>query len=243
MNIGQAVIWFAFFASLGAAYTFFRRGKTGGRQNNGTASSKGGVPFILFTIALMAGILASVLLIDFLLTHQFQYSYVAKYSSFAQPVAYLISAFWAGQEGTFLLWAVVTSIMGIVFLKKSRQEDGYAMSLVSAYIAFLYFLILVKSPFEVTATVPPDGSGMNPLLEDPWMVVHPPILFIGYAATIFPFALVVSGLIRRNYDHWFAIGFPWTLFAASTLGAGIIIGGFWAYEVLGWGGYWGWDPV
>ena len=243
MNIGQSVIWIAFFASLGAAFTFFRQGKNNGVHGNNVSPRKVKLPSTLFAAGLAAGLLASILLVDFFITHQFQYSYVAKYSAFTQPMAYLISAFWAGQEGTFLLWAVVTSIMGIVFLKKSGQQDGYAMSVISMYIAFLYLLILVKSPFETSAAVPADGSGMNPLLEDPWMVIHPPILFIGYAATIFPFALVISGLLRRNYDHWIAVGFPWTLFAASTLGAGIIIGGFWAYEVLGWGGYWGWDPV
>jgi cytochrome c-type biogenesis protein CcmF len=155
----------------------------------------------------------------------------------------VISAFWAGQEGTFLFWVFMTSIMGWIFLRATKNEDGYAMSVVSGFSAFLYILMLVKNPFETTTTIPADGSGLNPLLQDPWMAIHPPILFLGYAATTFPFALVISGLARRNYERWFSSGFSWTLFASLALGAGIIIGGFWAYEVLGWGGYWGWDPV
>ncbi len=117
------------------------------------------------------------------------------------------------------------------------------MAVVSAFAAFLFLLMISKSPFEISQSVPQDGEGMNPLLQDLWMAIHPPILFMGYAATVFPFALVISALWKKDFDHWFSSGFSWTLFATLTLGAGIIIGGFWAYEVLGWGGYWGWDPV
>jgi cytochrome c-type biogenesis protein CcmF len=186
---------------------------------------------------------ASIILYNALLTHQFQYSYVAHYSSSNLPIFYLISSFWAGQEGTFLLWAIVVSIMGFIFIRSTKCEDRYAIAIVSAFVSFLYLLIISKSPFDLLIPAPADGSGLNPLLQDPWMVIHPPILFVGYAATVFPFALVVSGLIRKNYTNWFNLGLRWTLFAALALGAGIIIGGFWAYEVLGWGGYWGWDPV
>jgi cytochrome c-type biogenesis protein CcmF len=133
--------------------------------------------------------------------------------------------------------------MGLLFIKSPERVDGYAMTVVNIFIAFLYLLMMVKSPFETVAAAPADGSGMNPLLQNPWMVVHPPLLFVGYAAMVFPFALVVSALARRNYGNWFESGFAWTLFSSLALGAGIIIGGFWAYEVLGWGGFWGWDPV
>jgi cytochrome c-type biogenesis protein CcmF len=243
MNLGQVSVYVAFVASLCAAFFFYRDAVAKGQTHHKINTPGKKFSIRLFYVALTAGLLSALMLFYLLLFHQFQYSYVARYSSNTQPLLYLISAFWAGQEGTFLLWACLTAVMGWVFLKTSKQEDEYAMSVVNAYIAFLYLLMIIKSPFEVTSVIPADGAGMNPLLQDPWMAVHPPILFIGYAATIFPFALVVSGLKRRNYGHWFASGFSWTLFAAMMLGAGIIIGGFWAYEVLGWGGYWGWDPV
>jgi cytochrome c-type biogenesis protein CcmF len=239
MNIGQFSIFVAFIAALGSTIAFYREG-----TNQRVRKAKSILPSAsrLYWAMTAFGLLASVILLYDLLGHQFQYSYVARYSSRSLPFAYLISAFWAGQEGTFLLWAVLVSVMGVVFLRRAR-EDVFAMSVVSAYSAFLYLLLIIKSPFEMLLPVPADGAGLNPLLQDPWMAIHPPILFVGYAATAFPFAMVISALVRRNYSRWLESGFAWTLFSSLTLGAGIIIGGFWAYEVLGWGGYWGWDPV
>jgi cytochrome c-type biogenesis protein CcmF len=111
---------------------------------------------------------------------------------------------------------------------------------------------LCKSSFALIDTgqpVSPDGrtsqrsAGLNPLLQNFWMIIHPPILFVGYAAITFPFVLALASLLKKEYDAWTQAALSWTVFAALTLGAGIIIGGFWAYETLGWGGYWGWDPV
>jgi cytochrome c-type biogenesis protein CcmF len=233
MNLGYIIIVITFFSSMAAAFTFFR----------GTSRTMTKLPTRLFFLAVGGTIIAAGMLLYLLFTHQFQYTYVAQYSSSIQPVLFLISAFWAGQEGTFLLWALLVGVMGVVFLRKSNPPDDFAMGIISAFIGFLALLMMVKSPFNATATSPADGSGMNPLLQNFWMVIHPPILFIGYAATIIPFAMVVSALRRRSYNQWYSSGFQWSLFATSMLGAGIIIGGFWAYEVLGWGGYWGWDPV
>lgn len=241
MNIGQGIVWLGFLSALGAGVRYYLDGRKYTFDYRDKHPTRMTLASRLFFVMTGVGVLASVILIYLLLTHQFQYTYVARYSSSTQPLLYLISAFWAGQEGTFLLWALLTSVLGLILLKK--LEDSYAMSVVSVYTSFLYLLMLIKSPFESVVTAPRDGSGMNLLLQDPWMAIHPPILFIGYAATIFPFALVVSALARRDYRHWHSSGFSWTLFATLMLSAGIIIGGFWAYEVLGWGGYWGWDPV
>jgi len=244
MNVGQLGILIAFFAALGAAITYYRQGarQLTQRRGKGEALVSSLLPERLFWAMTAAGLVASVGLLYGFLNHQFQYSYVARYSSRSLPLVYLISAFWAGQEGTFLLWAVLVNGMGLVFSRRLKH-DRYAMAIISGFSGFLYLLLIVKSPFELLTPVPADGAGLNPLLQDPWMAAHPPMLFIGYAATVFPFALVISALARRNYENWFSSGFVWTLFAALMLGAGIIIGGFWAYEVLGWGGYWGWDPV
>ncbi len=197
----------------------------------------------LYDVAVLGGILASMALLYYLFTHQFQYTYVADYSSKTQPVIYLISAFWAGQEGTFLLWALLTGVLGLVLRKTTKASDPIAMAVVTFFAAFLYLLLMVKNPFGLVDHPVQDGRGMNPLLMNIWMSIHPPILFVGYAVTLFPFALAVSSLARREYTLWHEQGFAWTLFASVMLGAGIIIGGFWAYETLGWGGYWGWDPV
>ncbi|MBI3193296.1 MAG: cytochrome c biogenesis protein CcsA [Ignavibacteriae bacterium] len=237
MNPGQIIIILAFLSSLGAAFFYFAQGKKNERPQSSSIAGR------LFLVSVGGGVIASLLMLYLLITNQFQYEYVSKYSSLDQPFIYLFSALWAGQEGTFLFWAMLVGIMGIVFMKSKNHVDTIALGVVNFFAAFLYLLMIVKSPFETVALVPPDGQGMNPLLMNPWMAIHPPILFIGYAATIFPFALVLSALARRSYDSWNERGFAWTLFATVMLGAGIIIGGFWAYEVLGWGGYWGWDPV
>ncbi len=243
MNPGQLLILITFVASLGAAWFFFTSSEDTPPGKGRKPGTPGGLAVKLYLVGVVSVVLSSVILYYHLLTHSFEYAYVAHYSSSTLPLIYLISAFWAGQEGTFLLWALMVAVMGLVLIKKQGVATGHAPALVSLYVAFLHLLMLVKSPFEVTAAIPADGQGLNPLLQDPWMAIHPPILFVGYAAAIFPFALAMSGLATGNYDAWKKYGFQWTLFSALTLGAGIIIGAFWAYEVLGWGGYWGWDPV
>lgn len=243
MNLGQITIILSFILSLAAALFFYKEERYRAHGKIGNTLFEKNYSFLLFRLMTLFVVIATTALLYHLLTHQFHYSYVARYSNQSQPVLYLISALWAGQEGTFLLWALLLALMGIVFHKSVQGKDKYAMAIVSLFSAFLYFIMILKSPFEILSSPPSDGQGMNPLLMNPWMAIHPPILFVGYAATIFPFALAVSALTRRNYDAWREKGFSWTLFSSVTLGAGIIIGGFWAYEVLGWGGYWGWDPV
>lgn len=187
--------------------------------------------------------LAGVRLVYLLLTHQFQFSYVYRYSSTDLPFGYLISAFWAGQEGSFLLWVILIAILGQVFIRSENQLESHAMVVVNLVQAFFLLVLLKANPFEIQATRPLEGAGLNPLLQNPWMVIHPPVLFVGYAATTFPVAIAIAALLKKQFDRWARIAFPWVLFASLTLGAGIIIGGYWAYGVLGWGGYWGWDPV
>ncbi len=198
---------------------------------------------VSFTVSTIAVGVASAILIYALVTHQFQVSYVSQYSSRNLPLGYLISAFWAGQQGTFLLWILLTAIMGLVFIRTARQFENYGMLFINMIQALLLAILVKRSPFELLLQIPFDGAGLNPLLQNPWMVIHPPILFIGYAAMAFPFAIALAALSRREYGSWIYKALPWTLFTSVMLGAGIVIGGFWAYEVLGWGGYWGWDPV
>lgn len=182
-------------------------------------------------------------LFQLFLTHQFQYSYVYGYSSRDLPLGYLISSVWAGQEGTFLLWAFFGAIIGLFLLNRRGPLATRTVLFFTLTQIFLIVLMLVKSPFEMMANTPPDGRGLNPLLQDPWMVIHPPIIFIGYAALAIPFAHAMAALVAKKFEGFAATAFPWVAFSVASLGAGIFIGGFWAYKVLGWGGYWGWDPV
>lgn len=195
----------------------------------------------------------SVLLMWGILTHQFQWSYVFGYSSRDLTLYYLISTFWAGQEGTFLLWTLMGSLYGWYIIRNYKEEEPLVMSFMSLVQAFIVMILIKKNPFAFVwqtnpsvfapGLIPQDGNGLNPLLQDPWMTIHPPILFAGYSATMILFSFAMAALIKKNYDNWIKPAYPFVLFTGVSLGAGIILGGYWAYTTLGWGGFWGWDPV
>ncbi len=200
-------------------------------------------------------LLFSATLLYLILTHQFQYTYIWSYSSRELPTPLLISTFYAGQEGSFTLWLLYTSIIGVFLLRYSSRK-GYESEVMPAFgliVQMLLLLIVVKSPFtfvwetwpgEVQAGfVPANGRGLNPLLQNYWMVIHPQVLFAGFSAMGVPYAYAIAALIKRDYKNWIRPATPWIVFGALMLGIGIIMGGYWAYETLGWGGYWAWDPV
>lgn len=210
----------------------------------------------LYYLSTVGTIIISAFLMINIFTHNFQYTYIWEYSSKQLPGYLLFSSFFAGQAGSFLLWTLFFAIMGIFFRKFAvkRDYEPIAMGFYTMIIFFLYLLLITKSPFELIwdtykdmgATVgyiPENGRGLNPILENIWITIHPPILFIGYAGLAIPFVLGMAGLIKRDYQLWIELSLPWLMFASSVLGFGIILGGFWAYETLGWGGFWGWDPV
>jgi len=190
-------------------------------------------------------LLASFFLMWAILTHDYRFHYVIGYSSNDLPLLYLISAFWAGQEGTFLLWALVAALIGYALFQKRSWEPAMVMAAYVPTVGFLIGLMLDPggNPFNMAAQVPADGRGLNPLLQDPWMATHPPMVFIGYAALTVPAVLALVALLKRDDSSWLGSGLRWSLAGFVLLGVGIILGGFWAYKVLGWGGYWGWDPV
>ncbi|MFQ5604594.1 MAG: heme lyase CcmF/NrfE family subunit [bacterium] len=187
--------------------------------------------------------LASFYLLYLIFDHQFQYSYVYRYSAKNLSFGLLLSTFWAGQEGSFLLWAWFIAIMGLIFIKTARKYENHAMFYLNLAQAFFLLLLVKVSPFAEQAHAPLDGRGLNPLLENFWMIIHPPLLFLGYAAATMPLALALAAMTKRDYGDWVRQALPWSLFTSVTLGGGIILGAFWAYGTLGWGGYWGWDPV
>lgn len=241
------LVWMAFGAALVSAYAYAQS----------AARRRMLVPLARRSFLVMsAGVVAaSVLLLMFILRHQFEYSYVWNYSSRALPTHLLITTFWAGQEGSFLFWALCSTVIGFALLNFSRRKhiEYETMAVYSVLQAFLLLLLLVKSPFRSIWEVypdqvqiglaPSDGKGLNPLLQNFWMIIHPPVLFIGFSALGVPFAMAVAALWKRSYHEWILKAIPWTIFGAIALGAGLMFGGYWAYGVLGWGGWWGWDPV
>lgn len=193
------------------------------------------------TLGFAAG--ASLLLLALILTQRYDFAYVYQYTSQNLAFGYRLSAFWAGQQGSFLLWLLLAAVFTVLQFRRARQFEPYVVFFLLLVQAGLAIFLLVDSPFRSLGRVVSDGFGMNPLLQNPWMVTHPPVLFVGYAGLAVPFAYALAALWRRDYDQWVSLALPWTLVAWLFLGAGIYLGAYWAYETLGWGGYWGWDLV
>jgi len=190
-------------------------------------------------------VLASALLLIGILRHDFRIEYIVGYSSRDLPLLYLFSAFWAGQPGTYLLWALFGALLGYALIRKNSWEPAAVMAFYVPTVGFMHLLMLDPSgnPFTLSSVVPLDGRGLNPLLQDPWMASHPPAVFLGYVAATIPAVLAMVALVKKREDKWVNSALRWSLMSFITLGVGIVLGAFWAYKVLGWGGYWGWDPV
>lgn len=192
---------------------------------------------------------ASAALVVALLNNDFSLAYVARYTERSLPFGYKLAAFWAGQEGSLLLWAWMLAVMSVVFVATTRKLEGLEAGGAIGFSAFvlLFFsalMLFTADPFKVLAVAPADGGGLNPMLQDPAMIAHPPLLFLGYAGYTFPFALMIGALLAGRRDSaWLDALRPWSIVAWLFLGVGILLGAQWAYVELGWGGYWAWDPV
>ncbi len=192
---------------------------------------------------------ASLALIFLLIQKDFSIEYVASHVNRALPFFYTLSAFWAGQKGSLLLWGWLVALFGIIALLQYRKKHREMMPYVNAVCmgtAFFFVLLMIAStdPFERLSFVPIDGQGLNPLLQNPGMVLHPPTLYLGYVGFTVPFAFALAALATGKLDAgWIRTTRRWTLFSWFFLGLGILLGAKWAYVELGWGGYWGWDPV
>ena len=196
-----------------------------------------------FRLTAVFAFLAMGTLLYLILTHDFRVAYVFSYSSTDLPLYYLIASLWGGQEGTFLLWLVYIGVMGTVMIATARQFERGNMFFINLFALSLLFILIKKSPFEVLPVFRAEGNGLNPLLQNYWMTIHPPIMFIGFAAAAFPFSFALTALVERKYQMWSEAARKWTLFAWTALGVSLVMGGYWAYETLGWGGFWAWDPV
>jgi cytochrome c-type biogenesis protein CcmF len=237
LNPGQALNWISFLAALTAGLLFLAA--VGGRE------AAWGPAKLAYRLQWLSYLAAAVWLWHILFTHQFKYQYVASYSSLSMPPQYIYAAFWGGQEGTFMLWAFLTCTLGLVLMRVKHDLVQPAMMFLNLPLILLGLVTVMRGPFLMFAAghVPPDGNGLNPLLQDPWMTIHPPTLFTGFSSLAVPFAIAMAALVRRNYDGWIKLALPWVVLSTAVLSMGFIMGGVWAYKVLGWGGYWGWDPV
>jgi cytochrome c-type biogenesis protein CcmF len=202
-------------------------------------------------ITVMAGFvaLATLSLLHALINHDFSVAYVASYSSRSLTGPYTIAALWGGMEGSLLFWTLLLTIFSAVALRRAPARTprlvawaGVVLAAIAAF--FLVMLIAPADPFARLPVPPADGSGLNPLLQSPGMLIHPPLLYTGFVGFSIPFAFAMAALLSGRLDEsWFTASRRWTLFAWSALSVGIVLGGAWAYTELGWGGYWAWDPV
>ncbi|HSF62597.1 MAG TPA: heme lyase CcmF/NrfE family subunit [Gaiellaceae bacterium] len=198
--------------------------------------------------AFLTTLVASLVLLAALLRHDFSFTYVARTTSEALPTAYTVSAFWGGQEGSLLLWLLVLTAFGAAAVRLNRAWARdlivWVVPVFAAVTAFFSFLVVaVASPFTTQAP-PPDGAGMTPSLQNPYMLAHPPLLYLGYVGLTVPFAFALGALLSGRLDErWLVATRRWTLLAWTALGIGQLLGAHWAYVEVGWGGYYAWDPV
>ncbi len=257
---------------------------------------------IAYHVMALLVIISAAVLEYLIITHQYQYEYIYSYSSNNLPKGILMATFWAGQQGSFMLWLLLTSIVGLILQSYSSKRGDLEPRVMAVFALSTTFLLVMvspmfKDPFAYIWAVPTfisakdinanfihmpflqnflfsdgssgkefvkmdpqlyallssagitvkqfiaDGKGLNPQLTNFWMQIHPPILFSGFSMATVPFAFAMAAMMKNDYKDWVKQSFPWVLAAAGILGLGIMLGGYWAYEMLGWGGYWAWDPV
>jgi cytochrome c-type biogenesis protein CcmF len=241
-EIGYIALVLAFVACLYsiAAYLFGSRGNHPRVLDSAKRSVLAAAA--LFTVSAVTLIIA-------LISHQFQIESVYRYTSSDMTLPYLISALWAGNAGSLLFWGWIISLSAAVVVLRKRKQGRELMPYASMIVMvvqafFLILLIFAQNPFHKLASVPIEGTGLNPLLENPGMIFHPPVLLAGYAVFVVPFAFAIAALITRRLNtDWLSAVKRWALTGWLLLGVGNLIGAWWAYAELGWGGYWSWDPV
>ena len=262
-QVGHALIIVSFVTALLATYAFYRSSQEESLINDWRQAAR-----TLFILHLVAVIAVATTLYIIIYNHYFEYHYAFTHASKALPIAYIVSCFWEGQGGSFLLWIFWQALLGVLLMYRNPKWASPVMTVFALVQTFLTSMILGviipaidlkigSSPFLLLREaqpdlpvwsmqpnfIPKDGRGLNPLLQNYWMVIHPPTLFLGFALTLVPFAFLIAGLWKKQLTEWITPALPWSLFGAGVLGVGIMMGAYWAYETLNFGGYWNWDPV
>lgn len=262
-TVGNAFVYLSLVSALVSTlgYYFYSKEELGGEWKRFARRS-----FLVHSISVI-GIAAT--LFYMLFNHLYEYSYVWQHSNNSMPMEYIMSCFWEGQEGSFLLWTFWNVVLGNILYRTIDQKweapTMAVFSLVQVFLASMLLGITINdfslgtNPFILLRENPDfanlpfvqnpnylaklDGRGLNPLLMNYWMTIHPPTLFLGFASTLPPFAFALAGLWKRDFTSWQKPALTWTFFSIMILGTGILMGGAWAYEALSFGGFWAWDPV
>jgi cytochrome c-type biogenesis protein CcmF len=262
-KIGHFFVLLAFVASIISTIAYFIAGRKTHLLEKGTWLR---FARIAFTTQLVSAVIIFITIFYICANHYFEYMYAYKHASKELEPKYLLACIWEGQEGSFLLWALWHSVLGIFIILRAKEWEAPVMTVVSLAQFFLLMMLLGlyvgdvrlgSNPFVLTRneisgpifsqanylSFIKDGIGLNVLLRNYWMVIHPPVLFLGFASTIIPFAFAYAGIQTKRFGDWITPALPWALLSACVLGVGIMMGGKWAYESLSFGGYWAWDPV
>lgn len=261
---GNVFVILAFVSALFSAIAYFNASKEISSASSWKKLAR--LSFRIHSLAVL-GIVAT--LFYMLRYHLFEYEYVWHHSNTEMRMRYILSCFWEGQEGSFLLWSFWHVVIGNILIRTAKDWEAPVMATVAAVQMFLASMLLGvyifeykigSNPFTVLLREHPDfgniplfqnpnylakldGRGLNPLLQNYWMTIHPPTLFLGFALTLVPFAYAIAGLWKKKFDEWQKPALPWTFICIAILGTGILMGGAWAYEALSFGGFWAWDPV
>ena len=263
-QLGNLFLVLSFTAALLSSIAYYFASNQNKLENN-SWHKMGRIAFYIHGFSVVA---VMITLFYIIFNHYFEYQYAWQHSSKALPVRYMMSCFWEGQEGSFLLWSIWHVVLGFILIKKAGKFEAPVMTIFSTVQVFLSSMLLGiyifdyhlgSNPFILLREHPEfmelpfvkvpeyltnlDGRGLNPLLQNYWMTIHPPILFLGFASTLVPFAYAMAGLWKKQHAEWVAPALPWTYFGVMILGTGILMGGAWAYESLSFGGFWAWDPV
>lgn len=260
-QIGHFAILLSFIAALFAAFSFYKSQKA---ENSGWLSM-GRWGFIVHALSLFA-IITTLL---YAMYHKmYEYSYVQRQVSDELPIYYLFSSFWQGQEGSFILWMFWHVILGLILIRTAHKWEPFVLATLSGIQAFLMSMLMgIYIPFTENQKIGSNpfalirdtmdapifanadylslitGTGLNPLLQNYWMVIHPPVLFLGFASVTIPFCFAIAGLTSKEHKEWLRPAMKWASFSGFIYGLGILMGAAWAYEALSFGGYWAWDPV
>ena len=270
-NLGYFLVFFSFVTALFSTVSYY----LSFRNRNDIALSglwkkSGRISFRLHSVGLIGVV---ILLYILIYGHFYEFNYVWKYSNNSMPFRYLVSCFWGGQEGSFLLWMFWNVIIGNLLIRNAKKWEASVMTIFVLSQVFLNAMLLGVFVFDfkignnvflLTKNLPEniglpwttlptvemsklplfkDGQGLNPLLQNYWMTIHPPTLFLGFALTVVPFAYAIASLMKDNIKEWVKPAMSWTFIGIGVLGIGILMGGMWAYESLSFGGFWAWDPV
>jgi cytochrome c-type biogenesis protein CcmF len=243
--VGELSLWIALLMAIWCATVSYAGGLAHAGQRDELIRSGERAAYAAFAFTL----LASLGLWTALLTRDFSLTYVASQISANMPNVYVFAAFWSGQAGSMLFWALILSFYGAITVwslrARNRELAPFVTGTMAAVLVFFLATTAFKAnPFSRLDWVPLDGRGMNPQLQNPGMAIHPPTLYLGYVATAVPFAFAIAALVTRRLDaEWLAAVRRWALLSWFFLTIGIVLGMWWAYVELGWGGYWAWDPV